>query len=236
MKRPSERSFREWRRRRAYDFVPLFARLSGGLIRLLSLTLRKTVEGDHTLQRLLGEGRPFVLAFFHGRQFLLVSHHSGVKFAIMTGLNYLGEIQSRVLAGFGYLPVRGSSSRGGARVLGQMVRLARGGLPAVFAVDGPRGPHRVVKPGVVYLAKKVGAPIVPLSSSSRPAFVLKSGWDRYILPLPFARGHVAYGEPLVLDGDMSEEAIERDCRRLRQALEALDRRADLAAGRRPLDD
>jgi len=150
----------------------------------------------------------------------------------MTSISYMGEIQSHILASFGYDTIKGSSSRGGARVLAEMVRLVRRGRIGAFAVDGPKGPYREVKPGAIFVAKKLGVPVVPVSTSARPSVVLGSVWDRYLLPMPFSRTVVYLGEPMILDTDTSERSVEKDCQRIGRVLEELENRADAIIGRK----
>jgi lysophospholipid acyltransferase (LPLAT)-like uncharacterized protein len=88
------------------------------------------------------------------------------KATIMSSLSRDGELQAHILAGFGYRIVRGSASRGGARGLIGMKRGMRDGYHAGLAVDGPKGPIHEVKPGVIYLAKKTGAPVIPVLTSA----------------------------------------------------------------------
>lgn len=231
-KRPEVRAgSRQWRRQRAYDILPLVAPLARWSITGLSRSLRVSVSGEEPVRELRNTGRPHVLAFFHGRQFLLVNHLRGLPITIMTSISYMGELQTLVLEGLGYTVVRGSSSRGGTRVLARTVGEVRQGKTAAFAVDGPRGPHQVVKPGVLFVARKLGIPVVPVSTSSSPSLHFASAWDRYILPLPFARAHVAFGEPYIPGDGGGPWTEDAQCRKLAGILMDLEREADLAVGR-----
>ena len=223
--------FREWRRKQAYNLLPLFPPLGRLLIRGLGVTLKTRFSGHLSVLEMLNSGEPFVLAFFHGRQFLLVHQLQEWSGAMMTSLSYMGEIQARILNSFGYVTIKGSSSRGGARVLAKMIGLVRQGVVGAFAVDGPRGPYREVKPGVVFVAKKLGVPLVPVSSSAWPSVVLNSVWDRYLLPMPFSKSTVHFGEPIFLDKDLSETSVKQDCERIRRLLEELESEADAHIGR-----
>jgi lysophospholipid acyltransferase (LPLAT)-like uncharacterized protein len=224
-------SFREWRRRQAYSLLPLFPPLGSFLIRMFSATLRVRFSGHLPVLDSVRSGEPFVLVFFHGRQFLLVSHLQGWPVAIMTSISYLGEIQSRILNSFGYTTIKGSRSKGGARVLARMVGLVRQGRIGSFAVDGPRGPYREVKPGAVFVAKKLGVPVVPVTTSAWPSVVLDSVWDRYLLPMPFSRATVHLGEPIFLNGNLDDESIRQDCQRIGRELARLETEADDLIGR-----
>jgi lysophospholipid acyltransferase (LPLAT)-like uncharacterized protein len=148
----------------------------------------------------------------------------------MTSLSRDGELQSRVMAGLGYEVVRGSASRSGARGLIGLKKLMDRGWHATFAVDGPRGPIHEVKPGAVYLAKKTGAPVVPMASSAKPAHIFSRAWDLYLLPRPFAKGAVVFGEPIYFNADMSEEAVTRDSVLLKEELLRIQERADEMTG------
>ncbi len=134
-----------------------------------------------------------------------------------------------VARGNGYVVVRGSTTRGGSQALRGMVRLVRSGRHAALTVDGPKGPPRVVQPGVVQLARLTGAWILPITSSSSGARFLAS-WDRFLVPYPFSKGVVAYGEPFPIPPDISDETA---LARIASALDAATAQADAAAGVRP---
>ncbi len=73
--------------------------------------------------------------------------------------------------------------------------------------DGPRGPSAVLQPGIMTMAQKSGAAIVPTGISAKPRILVNS-WDRYLVPLPFSRGVILCGEPIFVPPDLSEEAFE----------------------------
>jgi len=223
--------FREWRRQRAYDILPVFPLVWRILCRVVGVTSRISSKREKPVLEMLAQGRPFVLAFFHGRLFLGMYHLRNYPLTAMIGISYLGEIQSRTLLGQGQETVLGSKSKGGAKALAQMVKAVRSGRIGAFAVDGPRGPYGEVKEGVVYVAKKLGVPVVPVMISARPSLVFKSSWDRFMLPMPFSKAVVVFGSPMMLDGDMAEESMRKDCQRIRDELEALEKEADEFTGK-----
>jgi lysophospholipid acyltransferase (LPLAT)-like uncharacterized protein len=94
----------------------------------------------------------------------------------------------------GYGAVRGSSSRGGARALLGAVRQLQAGRAVAFTPDGPRGPRRELKPGVVAAAQRGGGVIVPIHAEADRAWRLHS-WDRFMIPKPLARVQITYGLP-----------------------------------------
>lgn len=127
---------------------------------------------------------------------------------------------------FGFSQAWGSSTRGGARGLRGMLRGLKEGFDVGITPDGPKGPPRVVRPGVLTLSRLSGRPIIPVSFSARRHRRLNS-WDRTLLPYPFTRGVFVYGEPLFVTRDADED---REALRLQQALDELNREADQIIG------
>jgi len=173
--------------------------LLGLVARLWLATLRVRVEVDASLPK----DRPWVLSFFHGTQFPLLAWKRRGTTAVMVSLSKDGALQARVLAVLGMLVVRGSSSREGARGLAALVRAVKKGADAAFAVDGPRGPYGVPKPGAAFVAARTGAVLVPMGSAMTRGKVLDRAWDRFQLPWPFTRVAVVLG-PLTTPENLGE--------------------------------
>jgi len=170
------------------------------------MTLRLELRVHPAVEAAMGSGRPWVLAFFHGKQWPLLAWKRRRPTMVMVSLSKDGEIQTRALSVLGFTVVRGSSSRGGARGLAGIVRsLKAGGHDAAFAVDGPRGPYGVPKPGVVLAARASGALVVPMGSAIAGAKIFARAWDRFELAWPFARVCVVLGPPLELADDVDPD-------------------------------
>ncbi len=136
---------------------------------------------------------PVIASFFHEDQLPLVALHRGLGFSGMASLSADGAILAGIIRNLGYGVVRGSSSDGGVRAaLGALRELLSGGMSIAVAVDGPRGPRRVVQPGAAALASMSQRPLVLLAVHAKPAWRARS-WDRFLLPLPFAKVEVRYG-------------------------------------------
>ena len=130
-------------------------------IRALGRTLRiRTLHADR-VNAFRQAGRPVILAFWHGRQLMLPLGYGGSRLYILVSEHRDGELIHRIVRRFGFDTVRGSTTRGGARALRQMVRLGRSGAGLAVTPDGPRGPRCVAQAGVVQLAKLTGLPILP---------------------------------------------------------------------------
>jgi lysophospholipid acyltransferase (LPLAT)-like uncharacterized protein len=163
--------------------------------------------------------RPWVLAFFHGTQFPLLAWKRRKKTVVLVSLSRDGAMQARALAVNGMTIVRGSSSRRGAAGLRALIgRMREDGCDAAFAVDGPRGPYGVAKPGALAAARATGAVVVPMGAYAERAITLKKAWDRFMLPLPFSRVRVVLGAPL-------EASALRDAGRVERAIREVNAEA-----------
>jgi lysophospholipid acyltransferase (LPLAT)-like uncharacterized protein len=200
------------------------------LLRALGSTWRIRRAGDDPF----AGGEPAIAALWH--QGLLVAAWllRGRRIAVPVSLSRDGDLTAAVLERLGYpSPPRGSSSRGATGLLRQMIRSRRQGLWVGVLPDGPRGPARVAKPGVLAVARATGAAIHPVGMAARPALRFGS-WDRTFLPLPFARVRVAYGPPILVPKNTRDEALEELRRRLEDELDRLtdgvERELGLAPG------
>ena len=209
----------------------LIAAAAAPLIALLCRTYRWTVEGAEHYDSVLASGRQPILALWHGRILPGLHHfrHRGV--VVITSQNFDGEWIARILHRFGFGTARGSTSRGGVRALVQLRRAMAAGRPAAFTVDGPRGPARVVQPGVAFLAGITGNPVLPYHIEANRHWTLRS-WDRTQIPKPFSRVALVIGPPIQVP-DSSEEAITAGLRDVSQALTILEGRANTLIRRLP---
>jgi lysophospholipid acyltransferase (LPLAT)-like uncharacterized protein len=135
------------------------------VIRLLRATTRIRREIPEAVRGIQQRGDPYILAFWHGRLFLMPYAYTGRRIAILISEHRDGELISRTMHRFGFATARGSSTRGGAAGLREIVRMIRAGSDAAFTPDGPRGPREIVQPGVIAAARISGAPIVPVTFS-----------------------------------------------------------------------
>ncbi len=195
------------------------------IISLWSRTIRIRFVNRETPDRFNREGRNYIFAFWHGRQFLLFFHHRNRSLVIPASESRDGEIQARILKRFGCEVVRGSSKRKGERALLGLVDGLRKGKSIALAVDGPRGPVYEVKQGVTYLAGKLDKVIIPMATGAKRSWILEKIWDKYLLPVPFTTGVIVYGDPIVVRGT-GEEELESKRRELTNALNDAMNRAD----------
>lgn len=204
----------------------LISRLLGAAIAAYRSTLSVRFLHRERYEELQARRVPILFTLWHGRMFLSIQAHRHEGIVTMASQSKDGEIIAGWLERNGYAVARGSSSRAGGAALRTMVREVRGGRHAALTVDGPRGPARVVQPGVVQLARLTGGWILPITSSSaRPRFL--RSWDRYLVPGVFSKNVVAYGEPFAVPPEISDDDAAA---RIGAALDEATREADLAAG------
>lgn len=174
------------------------------ICRIIDKTLRKKSLNDT-----FHYPKPSIYPFWHGNEFPMLMSNQKRNIVIMVSLSKDGELLSQVLQSFGYLTVRGSSTRGGERALIEIIRYAHKGYSPAFAADGPKGPRRQLKSGVIYAAQKTGMPIVPINCSPKNKIILKNTWDKTIIPLPFSKTIQIYGEPIYInkEDDIEEKRV-----------------------------
>lgn len=162
-----------------------------------------------------------VYAFWHRNLLILTLQRMNSGAAVLVSSSQDGELIAGPLGELGYFPVRGSTTRGGAQALKELVRLGRERCVAITP-DGPKGPVGSIQPGIFQVAFLAGIPIVPIAAGCDREWVFNT-WDRFRLPKPFSRIRVLYGPPIwVRDKDDFANAEER----LRSAFSALEQ--DLA--------
>jgi lysophospholipid acyltransferase (LPLAT)-like uncharacterized protein len=190
------------------------------LIRAYSWTFRLHVENEKPWLEYRRKGGRVLLCGWHQQFFAAIGHfktYAAYRPALMISQSKDGDIIAGIAEKSGWYAVRGSSSRNGGRALKEMVvRLERAGL-AAHVVDGPRGPAGIIKAGVVSLARAAGAVVVPVYTTSDRAWYFKS-WDRFMLPKPFAKVTLRFGEMLDLTAGDGEDDFEHHRLQLQQVM------------------
>ncbi len=209
----------------------VLGRILGWLLWVWSKTLRLEVRGIEEARR--WPGSP--LAVWHGRIHgsLGILRYGG-RLGAMFSASIDGELAVSALVPFNVRAARGSTGKGGRRALEELLRMTREGeidMP-VLTVDGPRGPARRVKPGIVELARKLDRPVLPVSFSASSAWVLRS-WDRTVLAKPFSKVVAEVGPAIPLDPD---ETVAHATERIGRILDELTDRLDQEVHGGPLWD
>lgn len=196
--------------------------LAYAVIRALFATLRLRMVNVEAAKSFHDRGEGIIQVMWHSRLCISPCAYQGNKGHILISSHGDGEIIARVTALFGFEHIRGSSSKGADRALKQMLRLARRNEDLIVTPDGPRGPAEVVKPGVAQIAKLTGLAVVPFAISASPCIRLKS-WDRFMIPLPFARCFFVWGDSIRCGAD---EEVEQFRLRVEEVLRKVTAEAD----------
>jgi lysophospholipid acyltransferase (LPLAT)-like uncharacterized protein len=184
-------------------------------IRILGPTIRLSASWEEGSAGTF-EARPVIYSFWHNCIIPSLYLFRNLHIAVMTSESFDGEYIARIMHKFGFVRVRGSSSRGAVRALLGMRREIEQGWTVAFTIDGPRGPRYVAKPGPVLLARSTGIPMSAFHIALDRAWTLKT-WDGLMIPKPFTRAllRVSRLAPVPPDGD--------DEKYLKELQAALDR-------------
>ena len=195
------------------------------LIKLIYLFLVNTIRWQTV-------GKPYdpddpqrnLYAFWHARMLMIPRLSRGVWHGYMLISSHRdGGFIADTMHLLGIETVRGSSTRGGARAMRQMLRAVKGeNRHLAITPDGPKGPREKVQKGTVQLAMKAELPIVPVCYATRRHWRINS-WDHFYLPQPFTRGVFVFGEPVIVSAD---EDLDGAIARTQHAMDDAQQRAD----------
>ena len=185
------------------------------VIRILGSTIRFSVSFEEGSPISLAE-RPFVYSFWHNAMIPAMYWCRNLDVRVMSSDSFDGEYTGRIMQKFGFVKVRGSSSKGAVRALLGMRRALEEGWTVAFTIDGPKGPRYVAKPGPVILSRSTGAPMVAFHIALDRAWILKT-WDGCMVPKPFCRALLRISRQITVPDDGEEELYHR------QLQAALDR-------------
>ena len=213
-------------------WLPAGTIAASAMISGLASTWRMDLGGIAAWDAQLARGARCIFAVWHARVLPLVWSHRGRGVVVLVSRHRDGEAIARVIRRFGFGAARGSSTRGGDEAMRGMLAAVEAGRLAGFTPDGPRGPAERVKPGIAWLASRTGLPVVPIGTASDRAHAFGS-WDRFRVPLPFARVVVAYGDPIAVPRGLSDDELEAWRARIESDLTAVTARVVASAGETP---
>lgn len=194
-------------------------------IRIIGPTLRVCISREDGAQESVGQ-RPLIVSFWHAGIVPATYVFRGYGVRVMSSNSYDGEYMGRIIRRFGFVAVKGSSSRNAVRALLGLRRALQDGWAVAFSIDGPRGPRYQVKPGPVALARSSGVPLSTFHVALEDAWVLNT-WDRLLIPKPFSKVLVRFGKlipvpPPIVDNDLEryQEELQRTLDRICNYAEA----------------
>ena len=199
------------------------------VIRLIGSTLRIAISFEDGAQK-TPEQRPLVASFWHSCIIPATYIYRGFGIRVMSSYSYDGEYMGRIIRKFGYVAVKGSSSRNPIKSLLGLRRALDDGWTVAFTLDGPRGPRHRVKPGPIGLGRSAGVPLTTFHVGVDKAWVLNS-WDRMMIPKPFSRVLVRFGKLIHVPKDASDEDLARYNDELQASLDRVSDFAQANAGK-----
>ncbi len=194
------------------------------LIALGKLT-RIQFGGREHFERLRRDKQPFIYCVWHGKILIPIFLHRYEGICGMVSEHSDGEMIAQTLQRLGYSTVRGSSTRGGKRAMLGMIRTLRNGGVGAIMPDGPRGPRHEFKAGMIAIAQKSQAAILPFTFASSRVWRLKS-WDRFTIPKPFSKTLALYGEPIFIPAEIDDAEFEATRQSVEQRMLELEAEAE----------
>jgi lysophospholipid acyltransferase (LPLAT)-like uncharacterized protein len=202
----------------------LTGRLCAFLLHLAGSTWQQQAEGLDVLDEMLKRGERVLAIFWHGGYVPLFFLFAGRHARILSSRSFRGEVIAAICCRFGYDGGMIPDPVGG-KTLDAVRRALQGCQLSALAVDGPLGPQHVVKAGAVRLASDLGFVVLPIAAAADRSWILDGRWDRMEIPRPFARLSLVCGEPVAIPAGLPEAEVAFWCSRLRESLEAAERRA-----------
>lgn len=221
---------------RSPRLIRLAARLLASAFRLLFRTMRLDIythPGTSPYGE-TGDGR-YLYCLWHDGIVGWVFSKPAFRVAALVSRHTDGSYLADGMESIGVTPIRGSSRRGGAAALRQMLDAAAEYHIAI-ATDGPLGPRHVVKEGIIYLASQSGRGIIPAAFDARRAWRPWGRWTDLILPLPFTRTYIRGGEPIFIPPGLSRNELEPYRQQVQQAMDKLNAEVRRLAGRAASDE
>lgn len=211
--------------------ISLAARIVAGLSRILFWTCKIVV-----IEKVPGVS-PYEPV--EDQRYLYCNWHDGILGAIfcgyaksmaaLTSRHSDGDYVADIMRIVGIHPVRGSSSRGGATAVKKMLEMASE-YRITIATDGPRGPRRVVKSGILFLASHSNRKIVPVAFSAKRAWRPWAKWTDLVIPKPFTTVYAIGGEPMSVPQGLARNELEHFRGQLQQRMDELTQEAESLAG------
>jgi len=189
------------------------------IYKFLCVTIRWEFVGDFDDWK----KRPHLLALWHARLLMIpyLNRSWNWNGAVMISEHRDGEFIAHAARLMGVDSARGSSTRGGARALLEMIRIAKQGRSLAITPDGPKGPREMVQPGTVQLAKKSGLPLRAVCYAAKRHWRANS-WDHFYIPKPFTRGVFVISDEVYADSDDNQTNLEK----FQMAMDETQRKAD----------
>ena len=178
------------------------------IFQILFFLNKVTIKGEENLLKLIQSGDPVMLCVWHGRLLFpswYIRHHTTLH--IISSKHADSELLAQILRHWGYRLIRGSTNKGGVRVIREMSEIFKEGGIIAVTNDGPQGPARIAKSGSIGLAIKNNVKIITVTGSATKYWQMKS-WDQFMLPKPFGKIQIIVSTPMKITEKPSSTGAE----------------------------
>ena len=201
----------------------LATRAAGLLFRTLDVEYRPL--GPDCFPGRLRPGERFIYCIWHENLLLPAVSFACPNIAVLISQHADGQLLGSLIRSLDMGMVRGSTTRGGVRAVRELVRGDTSWRHLAITPDGPRGPRRVVQPGLVYVASRTGMRVVPVGVGYRKPWRAGS-WDRFAVPKPFSRGRCVSGTPITVPDGLRADQLEPFRLRIQAEMDRLNALAE----------
>jgi lysophospholipid acyltransferase (LPLAT)-like uncharacterized protein len=190
------------------------------LVRLFHITFRYKFLNPEILDKAKAEHKSgsYILGIWHQNLFAGITAQMGTPHVVIVSGSKDGELVAVTCEKFGNVVARGSSTRGGKKAMTEMIKFVEEGYPAAITIDGPKGPAKEVKPGIIKIAELTGAMIVPYGIYPEKFWSFNKAWDKFRLPKPFTRVFVRYGDPIMVEPGLTAIKFTEVCEKIKESL------------------
>ncbi len=226
----------------------LFGTILTFYIRLIEWTTQVQIAGDSAINKLQLDGKPAIIVLWHGRNFqgIPMGRLFHRPLTALVSRSRDGAVIGTILKPFGFRITQGSGTgsaakkgtnprKRGAQAFRAMLRHLQAGEMVLATADVPPGPVFKTGPGMVKLAARSGAPMIPVGFCYKPELPIIGTWDRLHLPLPFGQRTIVYGEPIYIAKDADDAAIAVAQEQVDAAIDKVQAEAARILGKKPLN-
>jgi lysophospholipid acyltransferase (LPLAT)-like uncharacterized protein len=206
----------------------LGTRFALGLIRTLRFEYRSLASAVVVPVSAIPPGPRYIYTLWHENLLLPCGTVAHPDIAALISKHADGQVLTALIEAIGMGVVLGSTNRGGIEAVRGLVNGTVGRRHLVVTPDGPRGPRRVVQPGIAYIASRTGMQVVPLGIGYHNPWRAKS-WDGFAVPKPCTRARMILGEPIAVPDGLKTEGLETSRRLVQAEMERLTAAAEMWA-------
>ena len=179
------------------------------ILKFIYGTNRKSVVGKDNYMRLIKKNESIIFSVWHGHLLSIVHDLRNMKINALAGTHKDADLISLIAKSWGWNMIRGSSKEKGAKAYKSMLRLLRGSTSSLLFItpDGPSGPPKIPKKGVIRLAQKSKTAIIPIHVKYSKSWGFKN-WDTFFLAKPFGKISINYGEPIYFEEKQNQKTCQ----------------------------